>query len=101
MSFVASHVHPLSSSSLFSRDDFIQMVQRIQENGAADLWDFALSIYVLGRPQICEARRLAWLDVPWQPTLRGEWQFVTLGVSSEDSDIHTAAPNASDDCRIG
>ena len=100
MSFMADDVHPLNNP-LFWRDDFICMIQTVQENGAADLWDFAFSVYLPGRPQIFEAGRVAWLDVPSQPTLKGEWQFAILGASSEDSGINTAAPNAGDDCRLG
>ena len=72
---LASDVPPLDGKSLFSRHDFVQMVQRVQENGAADLWSFRISIYVQGTREICDAIRVGWIDVPSQPTLRGEWQF--------------------------
>ena len=71
----ASDVPPLDGKSLFSRLDFVQMVQRVQENGAADLWSFRIGINVRGVREICDAIRVGWLDVPSQPTLGGEWQF--------------------------
>lgn len=66
------------------------MVQRVQENGAAGLWSFELDATLLfrkgsGRNEGCEAMRVGWLDVPWQPKLRGEWQFDIFG-SSHNSD---------------
>ena len=79
---------------LWSRGDFVQMVQRVQENGAAGLWSFELNAAVPFRqegPMVtcrkggCEATRVGWLDVPWQPELRGEWQFDIFGLS-QDSD---------------
>ena len=48
------------------------MVQWVQENGAAGLWIFALKVTLSGRQGGCEAMRVGWLDVPSQPTLRGE-----------------------------
>ena len=51
------------------------MVQWVQENGAAGLWIFALKVTLSGRQGGCEAMRVGWLDVPSQPTLRGEWRF--------------------------
>ena len=60
---------------IWSRDDFVQMVQLVQENGAADLWRFELCVNMLGGQEGCDAMRIGWLDVPQQPTLRGEWRF--------------------------
>jgi hypothetical protein len=97
MDLLAIRVPPLGGRSLFSRGDFVQMVQRVQENGAADLWSFRFGIQGLGEPEICDAMRVRWLDVSWQPTLRGEWQFYLQGVSSEDSDIPMPTPNATVD----
>ena len=71
---------------LWSRGNFVQMVQRIQENGASGLWSFELQVYGSGWQEGCEARRLGWLDVPRQPTLRGEWRIDVWG-SSADSDM--------------
>ena len=68
----------------WSRGDLIQMVRRVQENGAADLWSFKLRD-ATGVRQDYEAIRIGWLDVPRQPTLRGEWRFDIWG-SSPDSD---------------
>ena len=62
------------------------MVQRVQENGAAGLWSFELHAMVSGYREGCEAMRIGWLDVPRQPTLRGEWRFDVCG-SSSDSDM--------------
>ena len=67
---------------LWSRGNFVQMVQKVQENGAAELWSFELRTTMEG----CEAMRVGWLDVPRQPTLRGEWQFEVCG-SSSDSEM--------------
>ena len=64
---------------LWSRGDFVQMVQRLQENGAAGLRSFELRAVVSFRQQGCEAIRVGWLDIPRQPTLRGEWQFYMDG----------------------
>ena len=70
----------------WSRGDYIQMIKRVQENGAAGLWSFELMIVSLCWQEGCEAMRVGWLDVPRQPTLRGEWQFDLFGTSS-DSDV--------------
>ena len=45
---------------LWSKGDFVQMVQRVQENGAAGLWSFELDATLLfrkgsGRNEGCEA----------------------------------------------
>jgi hypothetical protein len=101
MHLLALCVPFLDGRSLLSRGDFVQMVQRVQESGAADLWSFQLSVHVGGRRESCEAIRVGWLDVPWQPMLRGEWKFHLQGVASEDSDMPTAAPIASMYSRIG
>ena len=77
---LASDVPPLDGKSLFSRRDFVQMVQRVQENGAANLQSFRIGINVRGTREICEAIRVGWLEAPSQPTLRGEWQFDIRGV---------------------
>jgi hypothetical protein len=92
---------PVAGRPLFSRDDCVQMVQMVQESGAANLWSLQLVIYVMHRPEICEAIRVGWLDVPCQPTLRGEWQFHIRGVYSDGFDIPTPAPDVSMDCQIG
>ncbi len=73
------HISPVPS---WSRDHFVQMVQRVQENGAAGLWSFALNANLSAHQGGCEAIRVGWLDVPQQPTLRGEWRFYKQGVSS-------------------
>ena len=84
MHLLADDVPRLDGKSLFSRRDFVQMVQRVQENGAADLWSFRISIRVRAMQESCEATRVGWLDVPSQPTLRGEWKIYIEGVSPED-----------------
>jgi hypothetical protein len=101
MHLLAIHIPFLDGRSLLSRGDFVQMVQKVQESGASDLWSFQLSVHVGGRRESCEAIRVGWLDVPWQPMLRGEWKFYLQGVSSEDPDMPTAAPNASMDSQTG
>jgi len=73
--------------SLWSRSDFVQMVQRVQKSGAVDLWSFVLQVVLPNRREGCQAMRVGWLDVPRQPTLRGEWQIDLLGASSEDTDM--------------
>ena len=60
---------------LWSREDFAQMVQEVQEAGAADLWGLELHVAMVGGREACDAMRIGWLDVPWRPTLRGEWRF--------------------------
>ena len=75
---------------VWSRGDFVQMVQRLQENGAAGLKSLELRVKVSFRREGCRAIRVGWLDVPWQPTLRGEWRFDMVGASS-DSDIPMSA----------
>src|SRR5258706_3546420 len=75
---------------LWSRGNFVQMVQRVQENGAAGLRSLELRAIVSSRQEGCEAMRVGWLDVPRQPTLRGEWQFDIHG-SSSASDIPMSA----------
>ena len=80
---------------LWSRGNFVQMVQRIQENGATGLWSFDLrATRKTEWREGCEARRIGWLDVPRQPTLRGEWKFDICGSSSE-SDVPIPAYDAS------
>ena len=64
----------------------MQIVQRLQENGAAGLRSLDLRVNVSFRQEGCEAIRIGWMDVPRQPTLRGEWLFDMVG-SSSDSDI--------------
>ena len=75
---------------LWSRGDFVQMVQRLQENGAAGLKSLELESTVSFRYEWCRAMRVGWLDVPRQPRLRGEWRFDIFG-SSSDSDIAMSA----------
>ena len=75
---------------LWSRGNFVQMVQRVQENGADGLWSFELQVGMSKWQGGCEATRVEWLNVPWQPTLRGEWRFDISG-SSSDSDIPISA----------
>ena len=58
------------------------MVRRVQENGAAGLWSFELQVNLAKWREGCEATRVGWLDVPLQPTLRGEWRFDIIGSSS-------------------
>ena len=64
MYLLANDVPPLDGKSLFSRRDFVQMVQRVQENGAADLCSFRIRIRVRAMQESCEAMRVGWLDVP-------------------------------------
>ena len=64
---------------LYSRGDFVQMVQRLQENGAAGLRIFELRVTLSFCQEGCRAMRIGWLDVPRQPTLRGEWLFDMFG----------------------
>ena len=72
---------------LWSRGNFVQMVQRVQENGASGLWSFELHANnESGWQEGCEAMRIGWLDVPRQPALRGEWRF-DVWESSSDSDM--------------
>ena len=85
---------------VWSRGNFVQMVQCVQENGADDLWSFELHATVSGFREGCEAMRIEWLDVPRQPTLRGEWRFDVWGSSSE-SDIPISAWDASVEKKIG
>ena len=59
----------------WSRDDFVQMVRWVQENGAAGLWSFELRGEWDKWREGGDATRVGWLDVPSQPTLRGEWKF--------------------------
>ena len=68
---------------LWSRGDFIQMVHRVQENGAADLWRLELRVFMAGGQEGCDAMRIGWLGVPQQPTLKGEWRFGVRGTSSD------------------
>ena len=75
------------------------MVQRVQENGAADLWSFELRGNAGGWRQGCEAMRVGWLDVPRQLTLRGEWRFDIWG-SSSDSDVPLSTWGASVETEI-
>ena len=77
---------PHIARPLWSRGNFVQMVQTIQESGAAGLRSFELRTTMEG----CEAMRVGWLDVPRQPTLRGEWRFDICG-SSSDSDTPISA----------
>src|SRR5258708_38674424 len=63
---------------LWSTSDVVEMVQTMQESGAADLWSFELQSDVLDRHRGCRAMRIGWLDVPSQPKLRGEWRFNLL-----------------------
>ena len=100
-------LHPSSSqipancfNPLWSRGDFVQMVQRVQENGAADLWRLELRVAMLGGQEGCDAMRIGWLDVPRQPKLKGEWRFCIRG-SSSDSDVPTSALGASVEAEIG
>ena len=66
------------------------MVQRVQDSGAANLWRLELCLAVPGDQEGCDAMRIGWLDVPRQPTLRGEWRFCIRG-SSSDSDVPMSA----------
>jgi len=66
------------------------MVQRVQENGAAGLWSFELGVNLANWREGCEATRVGWPDVPWQPALKGEWRFDLRGSSSNsDMPIYT------------
>ncbi len=76
---------------LWSTSDFVEMIQTIQETGAADLWSFELQIDVVEKHGGCQAMRVGWLDVPSQPKLRGEWRFNLLGVYVEDSGMRVPA----------
>ena len=60
---------------LWSRGEYIQMVQTVQENGASGLRSFILKGWSLYWTKGCEAMRIGWLDIPQQPTLTGEWRF--------------------------
>ena len=83
-------VYSNGDGPLYSRGDFVQMVQGLQENGAVGLRSFELRVTVSFRQEGCRAMRIGWLDVPRQPTLRGEWLFDMVG-SSSDSDIPLSA----------
>ena len=63
---------------VWTRGEYIQMVQMVQENGAAGLWSFELQVHSSTWPEHFEAIRIGWLDVPQQPTLKGEWRFSSL-----------------------
>ena len=91
-------ITPNRFGPLWSRGDFIQMVQRVQENGAVGLWSFELRTVVLGF-EGCEAIRVGWLDVPQQQTLKGEWKFDIWG-SSSDSDVPLSTWGASVETEI-
>ena len=84
------HVPRDQVKPLWSKGNFVHMVQKVQENGAAGLWSFELRGALANWREGCEATRVGWLDVPWQPTLIGEWQFNIIG-SSSDSDIPISA----------
>ena len=94
---LANDAPPFNGKSLFSRRDFVQMVQKVQENGAADLLSFRIGINVRGVREICDAIRVGWIDVPSQPTLRGEWKFDIQGSRG----MPTPAPDASVISQIG
>ena len=78
------------------------MVQRVQENGAADLWSFELEGYARrGWRQSCKAMRVGWLDVPRQPTLRGEWSFDIWGLSpNSDAPLSTCGASLETDVLV-
>ena len=65
-----------------SREKYIQMVNMIQENGAAGLRSFELQVKSFWQ-EGCKAMRVGWLDVLRQPTLRSEGRFDIRGSSSE------------------
>ena len=75
-------VPPDGNKVMWSRSDFVQMIQTVQENGAADLSSFGPQVYMQGGHGGCLARRVGWLDVPRQPNLKGEWRVDPLGIFS-------------------
>ena len=83
--FPRYRIFPNRRSPLWSRGDFVQMIQRVQENGAVGLWGFEVRT-MLPRFEGCEAIRVGWLDDSRQPTLKGEWQF-DMCVASSNSDV--------------
>jgi len=87
--------YPLDGSKvLWSRSDFVSMIQAVQERGAANLWSFELQVDLRRRTKGYQAMRVGWLDVPWQPDFKGEWRLNQLGGSSEDSGMTVSAPSA-------
>ena len=70
---------PDGSKVMWSKSDFVQMIQTVQESGAADLLSFELEVDVQGSNGGCRAKRVGWLDVPSQPYFKGEWRVDALG----------------------
>ena len=85
---------PTGGKVLWSRSNFVQMIHTVQENGAADLGSFELHVSLIDRLVGCQATRVGWLDVPWQPEFRGEWRLDLLGASSENSSMTVPAPSS-------
>ena len=85
---------PDGSKVMWSRSDFVQMIQTVQESGAADLLSFELQVNVGGRNGGCRARRVGWLDVPSQPKFKGEWRVDPLGSISEDAGMIVSSKSA-------
>ena len=85
---------PDGSKVMWSRSDFVQMIQTVQESGAADLLSFELEVDVQGRNEGCRARRVGWLDVPSQPKFKGEWRIDPLGTISEDAGMRVPSNSA-------
>jgi len=81
---------PDGSKVSWSRSEFAQMIQAVQKSGATELWSFELRVDLVDRHEGCQAMRIGWLDVPWQPEFRGEWRLEPLGASPETSG--TAVP---------
>ena len=88
--FLTDSVGPLNESTpLWSESNFVQMIHMVQENGAVDILSFDLQVDLVDRNEGCQAKRVGWLDVPWQPEFRGEWRLDLLGASSEDLGMKT------------
>ena len=85
---------PEGNKVMWSRSDFVQMIQTVQENGAVDLSSFELQVNVEDRHGGCRAERVGWLDVPRQPNLKGEWRVDSLGIFSEEAGTILPAPGA-------
>ena len=85
---------PDGSKVMWSSNDFVQMIQTVQEGGAADLLSFELQVDVQDRSGGCRARRVGWLDVPSQPKFKGEWRVDALGSILEDADMIISSKSA-------
>ena len=88
-------IHDGRVGPVWSRGDYIQMVQSVQENGASGLWSFKFQAF--SSSEGCDAMRIGWLDVPQQPTLKGEWRF-DISEPSSDSDIPIQCPPRTETC---